>query len=1158
MSKNDDGNPTTVEYAIKFVKIGGATYYVQADNSVGASKYWKTASAWAFPVNVTDLTGNSNYNVRVIAKNYSGIESDGPDETKSTLANQPTSGSFNTAYTSTHSIRCQWGANDNADGTTYKVNVSTHVNFTVLMGTKTTSSGLYIDYDGLPTANKGYYFQVCALNLEGSPTAPTNLTSAGAQFTAIETPDEITWGTIGETSIQIDFSAETFTNLADGVSGIQFEETGSAGGPWMSQFLKNKLWTRQTGTPDSAPELTANTTYSFRIRTQNQGSPALANDYVGPEIKATKIESVASVDYVVWSSSIGIKGSGSYTNLTKGESGLYYAVCIDTYNFGLSNKSSWTWTTDSGYHWFTKLGDETPLTTGTTYYFITNSRNYEGVFNSTTTVEAKCTLPAAPTSVEASDGTDTGKVVVTWTKSTGATGYRVYRGEVDVSGLLGDVATYDDTGADAPTITQGDSVATDDTHTDKIALSLSGSTTNNGTEHTYKVLAVNSAGNSPFSDPDTGYRVAGSLTYQWQRSAGDSDASYSNIDGGTSASYDDTAAPAPTITPGTGAASDGSSAAHSALSISGHSAGVGAGRYYKCVLNAEGAIEKTATSNRGHRGVGALEYQWQRSAGDSDATYSNIDGGTSVGYNDTAAPVYTVNAPTLVSVEPQSTSELRVTYSGASVTEGAGRYYKCVLNATGADPQTSTSDRGYRNDSIAGTGGYEIFSDTNVGGAYATSEGTDDEAPFDDIELGKNARKYYKVKAKSTDGTWSSLSTSYEGKYTAIETISAIVWGTIGETSIQIDLSAETFTNLQDGDSGIQFEETGSADGPWASNFLKNKIWTRQEGTPASSPVLTANTTYSFRVRTRNQDTPALVNDYVGPDVKATRIESVESVSYFVGSSSIGVKANAVGGSYSNLNKGGSGVYYGICKSSWQFNNLTYSSWTWVQSADMFYFTQCPPGDDLDKDTTYYFITNSRNYDGLCNSTTTVETKWTLAAVPGTPTVKPKPDGGETRIQFTKGDDTNLDYTDYAVAVSSDNFVSMTKFVTTYKVAGDGGEYPVLVDNEQWKQKSSWISDYTIVKGLESNTTYWVKIKARNQAGNETAYSAAAATVTFANKPWNVEIGSHNVMGLDRLGVTCSGDGSEYFVECSTASDYSATKSSSGWLSVSSWTVTGL
>jgi hypothetical protein len=279
-------------------------------------------------------------------------------------------------------------------------------------------------------------------------------------------------------------------------------------------------------------------------------------------------------------------------------------------------------------------------------------------------------LPGQVTGVSATDGTHTDKVTVTWTKSTGATGYKVYEG-VNLLATLGDVATYDDVTASVPTITSGSAAAGDGTAAAHVALSLSGASANNGASRTYKVVAFNATGDSEDSPTDTGYRGAGSLTCQWQRSAADSDADYSNISGATNSTY-----------------------------------------------------------------------------------------------NDTGAPIYTVNAPTSVSVSAPSASVLSTTFSGASVTAGAGRYYRCVLNATGASGQISTSNRGYRNDTIATANGYEVFSDTNSGGAYSISEGITSVSPFDDTGLSINTRKYYKVKAMSTAGTWSSLSTAYDGKYT--------------------------------------------------------------------------------------------------------------------------------------------------------------------------------------------------------------------------------------------------------------------------------------------------------------------------------------------------------------------------------------------------------
>lgn len=214
----------------------------------------------------------------------------------------------------------------------------------------------------------------------------------------------------------------------------------------------------------------------------------------------------------------------------------------------------------------------TGLSTGRTYYARAYAHNSAG-YNYGAEVSF-LTKPAAPTNVQATDGAHTDKVVVTWTKSTGATGYQVYR-DGSPLGWLGDVATYDDTGADPPTITPGAAAASDGTSSVHVALSLSGQGTNNGTTHTYKVRARNATGESADSGTNTGYRGVGALTYQWQRSAADSDMNYANIPGATTASYNDTGAP-----------------------------GNGEGRYYQCVENAAGAAQQTSSSDRGYRWMG--------------------------------------------------------------------------------------------------------------------------------------------------------------------------------------------------------------------------------------------------------------------------------------------------------------------------------------------------------------------------------------------------------------------------------------------------------------------------------------------------------------------------------------------------------------------------
>jgi hypothetical protein len=306
------------------------------------------------------------------------------------------------------------------------------------------------------------------------------------------------------------------------------------------------------------------------------------------------------------------------------------------------------------------------LSTGTTYYLRAYVKSDEPAtyYGSTVTILTK---PAAPTGVSATDGTDTAKVVITWTKSTGATDYHVWRDAVDL-GAAGDVATADDAGAAAPVITEGTASATDGTSSTEVTLSLVGASVANGTTHTYKVVASNATGNSADSSTNTGYRGHGALTYQWVVSAADSDAAYGNIGGGTTDPYSYTSAPAPTITAGNATASDATSGSHSVLTAtSPPSAANGAGRYYKCVLDATGATQKTTAFNRGYRGTTTLTFAWQRSAADADAAFGAIGGGTTNPYNDVAA-----------------------------VIDPDGRWYYAVVSMLGAASDNTTHDRGNR------------------------------------------------------------------------------------------------------------------------------------------------------------------------------------------------------------------------------------------------------------------------------------------------------------------------------------------------------------------------------------------------------------------------------------------------------------------------------
>jgi fibronectin type 3 domain-containing protein len=128
--------------------------------------------------------------------------------------------------------------------------------------------------------------------------------------------------------------------------------------------------------------------------------------------------------------------------------------------------------------------DDTSATAGTTYYYFVKACNTVGCsdFSSSDSGFRSTGGPTPPT-VTASDGDYTDKVRVSWTSSTGATYYRVYRntsssssGAIQIQGAA-TASPYDDTTA-TPTTT-----------------------------YYYFVKACTSAGCGEFSTPDQGYRA---------------------------------------------------------------------------------------------------------------------------------------------------------------------------------------------------------------------------------------------------------------------------------------------------------------------------------------------------------------------------------------------------------------------------------------------------------------------------------------------------------------------------------------------------------------------------------------------------------------------------------------------------------------------------
>ncbi len=214
--------------------------------------------------------------------------------------------------------------------------------------------------------------------------------------------------------------------------------------------------------------------------------------------------------------------------------------------------------------------------------------------------------PFAPAELTASEGTFTDRVALSWAEalwipqtglphdysviavtadresasSDSDAGYRaafpITHYELSIDGGdhadVGLVTSVDDLTAPPPTLTAGAAIASDGCHDDHVDLSLAGAGTAPGGERTYLVRAVNAAGAGLDSPPATGYRGVGPLTYQWQRSAADTDADYADLPGATAETFADFDGPA---------ASEG--------------------RFYRCLVSAEGTEPALSIAARGWR-----------------------------------------------------------------------------------------------------------------------------------------------------------------------------------------------------------------------------------------------------------------------------------------------------------------------------------------------------------------------------------------------------------------------------------------------------------------------------------------------------------------------------------------------------------------------------
>ncbi|MBL8878304.1 MAG: hypothetical protein JNG88_04210, partial [Phycisphaerales bacterium] len=247
------------------------------------------------------------------------------------------------------------------------------------------------------------------------------------------------------------------------------------------------------------------TNYEIWRNTSNDSGTAalLATDTASPYNDAS---ATVNVTYFYWVKAVSACGTSGFSNSDSGfrSSAPGVPSGVSATDGTSCSEVTVTWTAVSGatsYQVYrnttnnsgtaTQIGtpaaspfSDTTATPGTTYFYWVRAVNVCGTSGfSTSNSGFRAASPVAPTGVSATDGTSCSFTRISWTASSGATGYEIWRNTVNNSGT----ATMIGTDTASPF---------DDT------------TGTGGVVYFYWVRATNGCGTSGFSNSDSGSRIA--------------------------------------------------------------------------------------------------------------------------------------------------------------------------------------------------------------------------------------------------------------------------------------------------------------------------------------------------------------------------------------------------------------------------------------------------------------------------------------------------------------------------------------------------------------------------------------------------------------------------------------------------------------------------
>ncbi|MEK7812156.1 MAG: hypothetical protein AAB296_00215, partial [Candidatus Desantisbacteria bacterium] len=511
------------------------------------------------------------------------------------------------------------------------------------------------------------------------------------------------------------------------------------------------------------------------------------------------------------------------------------------------------------------------------------------------------------------------------------------------------------------------------------------------------------------------------------------------------------------------------------------------------------AMTQEITNNTWQNYDNTVYYIWTDPSSISDDTFYYTQDGSDP---TPATPTYATN-PVLDltgSAKPEGTTYVKVLPRNGAGKSGTIRSFILQYDVTGdnitdlRDNNLNTSDNDvWQNiDNVP----YMIWTSPFSGDEaplawYKDYFGTDSGGVAVKIDAG-NQNNYYNPGITATDGT------TYYSKEQARDT--AINEGGVSQFIFKYDGTAPVGANLSYGTittSNIPMTPYGATDasvGMHATPYLiewdynsttfvtadGNSGW--MTSTEYSINTIPENTVYAFRVKARDAITRTAPNQSSGtiptPAYKYTLLDpplDAELTFGTVAPNSVVVQVTTPPNSTSSLTGA-------------EFDNITGSASGGsdrAMTAGSYSFTD----DTLQPNTLYGYKVRYQNGDGVATAwNTTEKTVYTWAAVPSAPTVTlytDTPLNSELgKVKIVVNENGNPSTTTYAIYDE-----------TTNKYLGSDS----LLDNaaEEWHTYAEWGGASGIIAtGLMDNTTYVFKVKAKNSAESQSAFSSTTSVIT--------------------------------------------------------------